>query len=124
MSALLDVTGLSKIYPLADAKFHLWPGRAHHRSLHAVDDVSFSVAAGESLGMVGESGCGKSTVVRLLARLIDVTAGTIMFDGRDISAIPASRFGRDPSRREIQVVFQDPEPQPAQPEPRPGGAAA
>lgn len=108
MSALLDVTGLSKIYPLADAKFHLWPGRAHHRSLHAVDDVSFSVAAGESLGMVGESGCGKSTVVRLLARLIDVTAGTIMFDGRDISAIRASRFGRDPSRREIQVVFQDP----------------
>jgi len=108
MSALLDVAGLSKIYPLADAAFHLWPGRAHQRHLHAVDDISLSIAAGESLGLVGESGCGKSTVVRLIARLIDVSAGTIMFDGRDISAIPASHFGRDPARREIQVVFQDP----------------
>ncbi len=108
MSALLDVAGLSKIYPLADGGIHLWPGRAHHRSLHAVDDISFAIAPGESLGLVGKSGCGKSTVVRLIARLIDATAGAMTFDGRDISAIPASHFGRDPSRREIQVVFQDP----------------
>jgi oligopeptide/dipeptide ABC transporter ATP-binding protein len=108
VSALLDIAGLSKIYSLQDAAFHLWPGRAHHRSLHAVDDISFAVAPGESLGLVGESGCGKSTAVRLIARLIDTTAGTIAFDGRDISAVPAKNFGRDPLRRAIQVVFQDP----------------
>jgi oligopeptide/dipeptide ABC transporter ATP-binding protein len=76
--------------------------------LHAVDDVSFNLGAGESLGLVGESGCGKSTLVRLLARLLDVSDGRIVFDGADLAAIGASRFARTPQRRLVQMVFQDP----------------
>lgn len=76
--------------------------------LHAVDDVSFTLGAGESLGLVGESGCGKSTLVRLLARLLDVTSGRIVFDGTDLAAMPADRFARAEQRRAIQMVFQDP----------------
>jgi oligopeptide/dipeptide ABC transporter ATP-binding protein len=76
--------------------------------LHAVDDVSFSIAAGESLGLVGESGCGKSTLVRLLARLLDASDGRIVFDGQDIAAQGAAAFARSPLRPAIQMVFQDP----------------
>jgi oligopeptide/dipeptide ABC transporter ATP-binding protein len=76
--------------------------------LHAVDDVSFNLGAGESLGLVGESGCGKSTLVRLLARLLDVSDGRIVFDGADLATIGASRFARTPQRRLVQMVFQDP----------------
>jgi len=75
--------------------------------LHAVDDVSFTIKAGESLGLVGESGCGKSTLVRVLSRLIEPTAGDIVFNGKQIGAIPVERFGRQQERRQIQVVFQD-----------------
>ncbi|UUX96963.1 ABC transporter ATP-binding protein [Aquabacterium sp. J223] len=78
------------------------------RLLHAVDDVSLSLAPGESLGLVGESGCGKSTLVRLLARLLDPSEGRIVFDGEDLAAQPAKRFARSPLRREVQMVFQDP----------------
>lgn len=78
------------------------------RQLHAVDDLSFSIAAGESLGLVGESGCGKSTLVRLIARLLDTSAGRIVFDGTDLAERPARRFAAAPQRRDIQMVFQDP----------------
>jgi oligopeptide/dipeptide ABC transporter ATP-binding protein len=76
--------------------------------LHAVDDVSLDIGKGESVGLVGESGCGKSTLVRVISRLIDPTAGAIRIDGRDIGNIPARKFGTNPDRARIQVVFQDP----------------
>ncbi|MGX1305868.1 peptide/nickel transport system ATP-binding protein [Amorphus suaedae] len=74
----------------------------------AVDDVSFTLAPGESLGLVGESGSGKSTVARLVCRLIDPSAGTILFNGQDIGGIPERSFHAAPARRRIQLVFQDP----------------
>ncbi|HLL11880.1 MAG TPA: ATP-binding cassette domain-containing protein, partial [Rubrivivax sp.] len=96
-AVLLQVEQLSKRYPVGRGAL-----------LHAVDDVSLHIRAGESLGLVGESGCGKSTLVRLLARLIDATAGRIVFEGVDLAEVPAKRFARDPRRAAVQMVFQDP----------------
>jgi peptide/nickel transport system ATP-binding protein len=77
-------------------------------TFRAVDGVSFTVHRGESVGLVGESGCGKSTTSAMVMRLIDKTDGFITFDGEDIGAIPAHRFARLPLRKRIQMVFQDP----------------
>jgi peptide/nickel transport system ATP-binding protein len=74
----------------------------------AVDGISFQIERGESVGLVGESGCGKSTTSMMLMRLIDKTSGIIMFDGEDIGAIPAKNFATLPQRKRIQMVFQDP----------------
>src|SRR5882757_7501772 len=74
----------------------------------AVDGISFAVNRGESVGLVGESGCGKSTTSTIVMRLIDKTDGTIMFDGENIGDIPAKKFAKLPMRRRIQMVFQDP----------------
>jgi peptide/nickel transport system ATP-binding protein len=74
----------------------------------AVDDVSFGIATGESLGLVGESGSGKSTISRLVCRLIDPSAGEILFDGRAIGTLPARDFHASEVRKDIQIVFQDP----------------
>jgi peptide/nickel transport system ATP-binding protein len=74
----------------------------------AVDDISFHIDRGESVGLVGESGCGKSTTSTMVMRLIDATDGLIRFDGDDIGAIPAKEFARLPLRKRIQMVFQDP----------------
>jgi peptide/nickel transport system ATP-binding protein len=74
----------------------------------AVDGISFQIARGESVGLVGESGCGKSTTSMMVMRLIDKTDGLIMFDGEDIGAIPARSFATLPQRKRIQMVFQDP----------------
>jgi oligopeptide/dipeptide ABC transporter ATP-binding protein len=74
--------------------------------VHAVDDVTFSLTEGETLGLVGESGCGKTTLSRALMRLIDATEGSIRFHGNDITS--ASRKQMQPLRREMQMVFQDP----------------
>jgi len=92
------VEGLSKRFAV----------RATGTWLHAVDDVSFRIERGECVGLVGESGCGKSTLVRLLTRLLDPSGGRVVFDGRDIGALPARRFAREPERARIQMVFQDP----------------
>jgi len=74
----------------------------------AVDEVSFTLEAGESLGLVGESGSGKSTISRLICRLIDQSGGDILFEGESIGGLPAREFHRAPQRRAIQIVFQDP----------------
>ena len=102
---LVAIEGLRKLYPIGKAPFPPHGGRRSF--LHAVDGINFAIGRGETVGLVGESGCGKSTVVRLLARLTDPTAGTIRFDGEDIGAVPARRFGRDPRRGQIQMAFQD-----------------
>ncbi|WP_298244164.1 ABC transporter ATP-binding protein [uncultured Bradyrhizobium sp.] len=74
----------------------------------AVADFSMTMAAGESVGLVGESGSGKSTTARMICRLIDPSAGDILFDGYSIAKLPARDFHRSPLRKEIQIVFQDP----------------
>ncbi|MDB5502608.1 MAG: transporter related [Tardiphaga sp.] len=74
----------------------------------AVDGISFSIGHGESVGLVGESGCGKSTTSMMVMRLIDKTSGSILFDGDDIGAMPPNTFARLPLRKSIQMVFQDP----------------
>jgi oligopeptide/dipeptide ABC transporter ATP-binding protein len=75
--------------------------------VHAVDDVSLRLAEGETLGVVGESGCGKTTLVRAIARLVDATEGEIRFRGTDVTH--AGRRALEPVRRELQMVFQDPQ---------------
>jgi peptide/nickel transport system ATP-binding protein len=77
-------------------------------TFRAVDGISLSIHRGESVGLVGESGCGKSTTSTMVMRLIDATSGSIVFDGESIGAIPARSFARLPLRKRIQMVFQDP----------------
>ncbi len=98
---LLDVQGLSKQFTVGNLL-----SRGGRRTLQAVDDVSFSVFPGETLGLVGESGCGKSTLARCLVRLLDPSAGTLRFEGRDITHL-GTRAMR-PLRPRLQMVFQDP----------------
>ena len=98
---LLEVTALKKHYPI---KGGLLGGTT--ATVYAVDGVSFTVAAGETLSVVGESGCGKSTVGRAILRLTDPTAGEVKLDGARIDKLPPSKMRH--VRRRIQVVFQDP----------------
>ncbi len=110
---LLVVEKLIKEYPRQGATkplaklFRRGPA-PETETFRAVDGISFSIARGESVGLVGESGCGKSTTSTMVMRLIDHTDGTILFDGEDIGAIPAKQFARLPLRKRIQMVFQDP----------------
>ncbi len=84
------------------------PAASEPEVFRAVDGISFTVHRGESVGLVGESGCGKSTTSTMVMRLIDKSDGVISFDGQDIGAIPAKKFARLPLRKRIQMVFQDP----------------
>jgi len=97
---VLSVRDLVKHYPARGTQ------RQQGSVVHAVDGVSFDIAGNETLGLVGETGCGKSTVARLVTRLVEPTSGTISYGGRDITHLSSRRLR--PLRREIQIVFQDP----------------
>ncbi len=99
--SLLRVRGLKTRFPIRSGIL----GRVR-RQVHAVEQVSFELLAGETLALVGESGCGKSTTGRSLMRLVNIDGGSIELDGRDITKLPADQVR--PLRREIQMVFQDP----------------
>ena len=98
---LLEVRDLRKLFPLRRGVFARTVGH-----VHAVDGVSFDLGAGRSLGLVGESGCGKTTTGRCLLRLIEPTSGTIRFRGQDLTTLGGERLRA--LRRDMQMVFQDP----------------
>lgn len=98
MDIILEVKNLKKYFPV---KTGIW--KESVKTLKAVDDISFSIKRGETLGLVGESGCGKSTVGRLIAGLYEPTEGNIIFEGEDISKKKGLAW-----RKRLQVVFQDP----------------
>ena len=102
---LLSVEDLHKRFPL-DRSLYAWARREPARTVTAVDGVSLSVPRGHVLGIVGESGCGKTTLARCMLRLIDADSGRVMFDGRDLLELPRGELRR--MRRRIQMVFQDP----------------
>ena len=98
---LLEVRGLKKHFPIHSGVFSRLSGQ-----VYAVDGVSFRIERGETLGLVGESGCGKSTVGRTLLKLVEPTAGQILVHGADITGL--DRAGMLPYRRQMQMIYQDP----------------
>src|SRR5262245_4524338 len=111
-SPLLVAEKLGKEYPRKGlggfAKIFQRKPTPQPETFRAVDGISFTINRGESVGLVGESGCGKSTTSTMVMRLIDKSDGVIMFDGEDIGAIAAKAFAKLPLRKRIQMVFQDP----------------
>jgi oligopeptide/dipeptide ABC transporter ATP-binding protein len=100
-AALLSVRGLTKHFPIRSGLLQRVTG-----AVKAVDDVSFDVGRGETLALVGESGCGKTTTGRALLRLIEPTSGSVHFDGTDVMSLEGESLRR--MRRQMQIVFQDP----------------
>ena len=98
---LLEIRNLKKYYPVTGGFFKRTIG-----NVKAVDDVSFAIRKGETLGLVGESGCGKSTAGRTILRLMKPTGGEILFEGKDITRLSGSKLQK--ARRDFQMVFQDP----------------
>jgi oligopeptide/dipeptide ABC transporter ATP-binding protein len=98
---LLELTGVQKHFPITRGLFKRQVG-----AVRAVDGIDLTVTQGETVGLVGESGCGKSTAGRLITRIIEPTGGKIVFEGRDISHL--STADMRPLRRDVQMIFQDP----------------
>jgi peptide/nickel transport system ATP-binding protein len=111
---LLKIANLIKEYPRQGVTrsmaklFGRKTPAAEEQPFRAVDGISFEIMRGQSVGLVGESGCGKSTTSMMAMRLLDPTSGSIILDGEDIGAIPARAFAKLPARKRIQMVFQDP----------------
>src|SRR6516165_11383650 len=101
MSPLLEVRGLKKHFPLYKGVFSRISGQ-----VYAVDGISFHIGRGETLGLVGESGCGKSTTGRTVLKLLEPTAGKIRVRGDDITDLDQDRML--PYRRQMQMIYQDP----------------
>ncbi|MEL6908100.1 MAG: ATP-binding cassette domain-containing protein, partial [Planctomycetota bacterium] len=99
---LLEVTELHKHFPVGKKGLLGRPAQW----LRAVDGVSFDIARGETLGLVGESGCGKSTCARTIVGLHDATSGSVRYEGTELTSL--DRRARAPFRRRIQMIFQDP----------------
>jgi len=99
--ALLRVKNLKKYFPIRGGLLSREVAR-----VHAVDDVSFDIYPGETLGLVGESGCGKSTTGRAILRLIEPTAGEVTFDGKNVTTLDKRALRG--LRKEMQIIFQDP----------------
>ena len=99
--SFLEVKDLKKHFPIRTGVLKRTTGQ-----VYAVDGISFSVEEGETLGIVGESGCGKSTAARVILRLLEATAGSLIFDGTDV--MKASRVEMQRLRRDMQIIFQDP----------------
>jgi oligopeptide transport system ATP-binding protein len=100
-SPVLEVRNLKKHFPLAGGWFSKNQG-----TVYAVDGIGFSIGPGETLGLVGESGCGKSTTGRCILRLIEPTEGTVLFEGEDVTRADPQRMKA--LRRQMQIIFQDP----------------
>ena len=98
---LVEVKGLKKYFPIKKGVFSKTVG-----NVKAVDDVSFTIRKGETLGLVGESGCGKTTTGRSILRLIEPTAGSVKFEGEEVTTMNQSRLRE--MRRQMQIIFQDP----------------
>jgi peptide/nickel transport system ATP-binding protein len=111
---LLKIGNLVKEYPRQGVTktmaqfFGRKASAATEQPFRAVDGITFEIMRGQSVGLVGESGCGKSTTSMMAMRLLDPTSGSIILDGEDIGAIPARAFAKLPARKRIQMVFQDP----------------
>ena len=99
---LVEVRNLTKYFPITKGIIL----QKEVARVHAVEDVTFSIYPGETLGLVGESGCGKSTTARLVLRLLEPTSGQVLFEGQDITRL--KRRDLRPIRREMQMIFQDP----------------
>ena len=109
---LLEVIDLVKEFPQRNENTSIlsWFNKndEEESAFRAVDGISFTLKRGESLGLVGESGCGKSTTSSIITRLLDATSGDVIFDGENITTYPTDRFALLPQRAKIQMVFQDP----------------
>src|SRR5271169_4412842 len=103
---LLELVDVARYFDVSAPWLNRVLERKPRQMVRAVDGVSFSIGEGETLGLVGESGCGKSTVARTVLRLIEPTAGSIVLEGTDVTRL--SKTAMRPFRRQMQMIFQDP----------------